>query len=155
MEGEPLGWVRLRSTRHASIGVATLCVDFKYCMDILISEVAEYTRRVLREVLAELGCEVLAVEVMPDHVHFALCLPRHSPAYIVNYLKGKSARRVLQKFPELKTRATCGKLWSRSYFVATVGAMCQQISLKGMSRSSGGGRNEEDQRSRAIDRREV
>jgi len=45
------------------------------------------------------------------------------PAYIVNYLKGKSARRVLQRFPELKSRATRGKLWSRSrsYFVATVG----------------------------------
>ena len=156
MEGEPLGWVRLRSTRHASIGVATLCVDFKYCMDILISEVAEYTREVLKEILLELGCEAIAVEVMLDHVHvFALCPPRHSPAYIVNYLKGKSARRILQRFPELKSRASRGKLWSRSYFVATVGAMCQQISLKGMSRSSGGGRNEEDQRSRAIDRREV
>ena len=38
----------------------------------------------------------------------------------VNYLKGKSARRILQRFPELKTRASRGRLWSRSYLVTTV-----------------------------------
>ena len=48
----------------------------------------------MEEILKELGCEAIAVEVMPDHVHvFALCPPRFSPAYIVNYLKGKSARK--------------------------------------------------------------
>jgi putative transposase len=74
--------------------------------DVLVGEVAEYTREVLSEILRELECEPLAIEVMPDHVHvFALCPPRHSPAYIVNYLKGKSARRILQRFPELKSKA--------------------------------------------------
>jgi len=96
----------------------------KYRRDILVGEVAEHTRGVLKEILAELGCEAMAVEVVQDHVHvFALCPPRHSPAYIVNYLKGKSARRIMQRFPELKAKATRGKLWSRSYFVATVGSV--------------------------------
>jgi putative transposase len=100
----------------------------KYSRDILVGEVAEYTREVLSEILRELECEPLALEVMPDHVHvFALCPPRHSPAYIVNYLKGKSARRILQRFPELKTRSARGKLWSRSYFVATVGNVTAEI----------------------------
>jgi len=65
---------------------------------------------------------------MPDHVHvFALCSLRHSPAYVANYLKGKSARRILQRFPELKSKASRGKLWSRSYFVATVGNVTADI----------------------------
>jgi putative transposase len=93
-----------------------------------MGEVAEYTRDVLREILEELECKPLALEVMPDRVHvFALCPPRHSPAYIVNYLKGKSARRILQRFPELKSKANRGKLWSRSYFVATVGNVTADI----------------------------
>ena len=100
----------------------------KYRRDILVGEVAEFTRVVLKEILRELECEPLALEVMPDHVHvFALCPPRHSPAYIVNYLKGKSARRILQRFPELKSKATRGKLWSRNYFVATVGNVTADI----------------------------
>jgi len=123
LEGESLGWMRLRSTRHARYWCGYHYVWIpKYRRDVLVGEVAEYTRDVLRGILEELECKPLALEVLPDHVHvFALCPPRHSPAYIVNYLKGKSARRMLQRFPELKTRVAHGKLWSRSYFVATVG----------------------------------
>ena len=62
--------------------------------------------------------------------YHSLCPPRHSPAYIANYLKGKSARRILQRFPELRTRATREKLWSRSYFVATVGNVTADIVKK-------------------------
>jgi len=123
LEDEPLEWMRLRSTRHARYWCGYHFVWIpKYRRDVLVGDVAEYTREVLSEILRELECEPLALEVVPDHVHvFALCPPRHSPAYVVNYLKGKSARKILQRFPELKARATCGKLWSRSYFVVTVG----------------------------------
>jgi len=129
LEGEPLEWMRLKSTRHARYWCGYHFVWIpKYRRDVLIREVAEYTKVVLREILRELECEPLALEVLPDHVHvFALCPPRHSPAYIVNYLKGKSARRILQRFPELKAKATRGKLWSRSYFVATVGNVTADI----------------------------
>jgi len=132
LEGEPLGWMRLRSTRHARYWCGYHFVWIpKYRRDLLVGEVAEYTREVLREILKELECESLALEVMPDHIHvFALCPPRHSPAYIANYLKGKSARRVLQRFPELKAKAIRGKLWSRSYFVATVGNVTADLVRK-------------------------
>ena len=129
MEGESLEWMRLKSTRHARYWCGYHFVWIpKYCKDVLVGEVAEYTREILNDILKELRCELLALEVMPDHVHvFALCPPRHSPAYIVNYLKGKSARRILQRFPELKSKAIRGKLWSRSYFVATVGNVTTDI----------------------------
>jgi putative transposase len=104
LEGESLEWMRLRSTTKYWCGYHFVWIP-KYRRDILVGEV-------LSEILRELGCEPLALDVMPDH---ALCPPRHSPAYIVNYLKGKSAR-ILQSFPELKT-AIHGKLWSRSYYV--------------------------------------
>jgi len=129
LEGESLEWMRLKSTRHARYWCGYHFVWIpKYCKDVLVGEVAEYTREILNDILKELRCELLALEVMPDHVHvFALCPPRHSPAYIVNYLKGKSARRILQRFPELKSKAIRGKLWSRSYFVATVGNVTTDI----------------------------
>jgi len=47
----------------------------------------------LREILRELKCETLAVEVVPDHDHvFALCPP------------------ILQRLPELKAKAACRRL---------------------------------------------
>jgi putative transposase len=123
LEGEPLKWAKLRSTRHVRYWCGYHFVWIpKYRRDLLVGEVAEYAKEVLGEIVRELGCELLALEVMPDHVHvFVSCPPRRSLAYVANYLKGKSARRILQRFPELKTRSARGKLWSRSYFVATVG----------------------------------
>jgi putative transposase len=132
LEGESLEWMRLRSTRHTKYWCGYHFVWIpKYRRDVLVGDVAEFTRVVLNDILRELECEPLALEVMPDYVHvFALCPPRHSPAYIVNYLKGKSARRILQRFPGLKTGATRGKLWSRSYLVATVGNVTADIVKK-------------------------
>ena len=127
--GESIAWNKLRSTRHARYWCGYHFVWIpKYRRDVLVGEVAEYTREVLKQILEELGCEPIAINVMPDHVHvFALCLPRLSPAYVANYLKGKSARRILQKFPELRSKASRGKLWSRNYFVATVGNVTAEL----------------------------
>jgi putative transposase len=87
--------MRPRSTRHTKYCGYHFVWIPKYRRDVLVGDVAEYTREVLSEILRELECEPLALEVMPDHVHvFALCPPRHPPAYVVNYLKGKGARRI-------------------------------------------------------------
>jgi len=51
-------WMRLRSTRHAKYWCAYHLVWIpKYRRDILIGEVVEYTKEVLNEIIAELGCE--------------------------------------------------------------------------------------------------
>jgi len=128
VEDNSQAWMRFRSTRHAKYWCAYHLVWIpKYRRDILIGEVAEYTKEVINEIVNELGCENLALNVMPDHVHvFVLCPPRLAPAYVVKYLKGKSARKILQKFPQLKH----GKLWSRDYFVATVGNATSDIVKK-------------------------
>ena len=120
-----------KSTRH----VKYLCnYHFvwipKYRRKVLTGEIAEYTKEVLRTIAEELDCEVLALEVMPDHIHlFVNCPPRYAPSYLANYFKGKSARLILKKFPELK-KATNGKLWTRSYFVSTSGNISSETIKK-------------------------
>ena len=96
----------------------------------MIGEVIEYTKEILRSIAEELGCEVIALEVMSDHVHlFVNCPPRYAPSYLANYFKGKSARLILKKFPELR-RYTNGKLWTRSYFVSTAGNVSSETIKK-------------------------
>ena len=116
-------WNKLKSTRHVKYMCNYHFVWIpKYRRDILVGKVAEYTKEVLEEIAKELGCEIIALHVEPDHVHlFISCPPRYAPSYLANYFKGKSARKILQRFPELKTKANRGKLWTRSYFVATAG----------------------------------
>ena len=35
----------------------------------MVEEVAEYVKEVLKSIAKELGCEIIALEVMPDHIH--------------------------------------------------------------------------------------
>ena len=68
-----------------------------------VGEVAEYIKEILKSIAEELGCEIITLEVIPDHIHlFVNCPPRYSPSYLANYFKGKSARLVLKKFSEVK-----------------------------------------------------
>jgi Transposase and inactivated derivatives len=123
--------VEYKSTRHTKY----LCnYHFvwipKYQRDLLVEDVAEYIKEVLKLIAKELGCEIIALEVMPDHIHlFVNCPPRYSPSYLANYFKGKSARLVLKKFPELR-KHTKGKLWTRSYFVSTAGNVSSETIRK-------------------------
>ena len=49
--------------------------------------------------------------------------PSLSPAKIVQYIKGRSSRRLQDEFTELRKRYWGQHLWARGYFCATVGAV--------------------------------
>jgi putative transposase len=91
----------------------------KYQRKVLVGEVAERLAAIIREVCAEHGAHVLALEVMADHVHLLVEVP---PAIalsrFVRALKGRSSRQLRQEFPNLRRSRP---LWSRSWFVSTVG----------------------------------
>jgi putative transposase len=59
---------------------------------------------------------------MPDHVHlFVKTRPKDSPSHVANQFKGSSSRVLRSEFPHLRSRLPT--LWSRSFFVASVGAV--------------------------------
>ena len=67
----------------------------------------------------------------PDHVHMLISVPPHlSVSKVVQYIKGKSSRKLQCEFQELKKRYWGQHLWARGYFVATSG----QISIKEMQK---------------------
>jgi len=49
--------------------------------------------------------------------------PELSPAKMVQYIKGRSSRRLQEEFPELRKRDWGQHLWARGYFCAAVGAV--------------------------------
>ncbi len=57
---------------------------------------------------------------MLDHVHlYASFPPKYSIAYVVGFLKGKSAIRLHRDFPSKEKGSN--HFWIRGYFVSTVG----------------------------------
>lgn len=92
----------------------------KYRRPVLVGPVAERLRELIADKCDERGWTIVALEVMPDHVHlFVRADPEASPSHIANQFKGVTSRVLRQEFPELKRRLPT--LWSRSYFVSSVG----------------------------------
>ncbi|EQD72439.1 transposase IS200-family protein, partial [mine drainage metagenome] len=103
-------------------GVTSLGLHVVWC--------PKYRRRILRgpvarrldellAVVATENWEIVASEVMADHVHlFVRVRPTDSPAYVARLLKGRTSRVIRQEFPWWRHNRA---LWSKSYFAASVG----------------------------------
>jgi putative transposase len=86
---------------------------------VLVKGVATRLQEIIFELVKEHDWKLIALEIMPDHVHFLINAPTHeSPAQIARWVKGRASRYLREEFPDLKKLPT---LWSPSYFVATTG----------------------------------
>ena len=86
---------------------------------VLVRDVARRLQDIIFELVSEHGWKLIALEIMPDHVHFFINAPTtESPAQIAKWVKGRASHHLRQEFPELKKLPS---LWSPSYFVATTG----------------------------------
>ncbi|MGQ9782317.1 MAG: IS200/IS605 family transposase [Nitrososphaeria archaeon] len=92
----------------------------KYRREVLIGEIGEKLKQLVEEKARQLGCTIVALEVMPDHIHiFLQAPPTIAPNRIVAGIKGYTSHILRQEFPELRRRLPT--LWTRSYFVSTHG----------------------------------
>jgi len=96
----------------------------KYRRAVLTGAVAEDVATLIREKASALDATVHALKVMPDHVH--LCVesdPTLPVQFLVNQFKGYTSRLLRDRYPTLKSRLP--SLWSRSYYVGTVGTVSE------------------------------
>ncbi len=86
---------------------------------VLVGEVKGRLDRLLRQKAEEIGVEVLALEIMPDHLHlFVNAMSRLAIHQIVFRLKGYTSRILRQEFSHLKRMPS---MWTSSYFASTSG----------------------------------
>lgn len=109
--------------RHTKGSVSSLNYHFVICPKrrkaVLIGKIAERLQEIIFDVVKEHGWNLVALEIMPDHVHLFVNAPTHeSPAQIIRWVKGRASKYLRQEFPQLK-KLPC--LWSPSYFVASTG----------------------------------
>jgi putative transposase len=83
---------------------------------------------VLRDLCKQKGVELLEGKAMPDHIHMCLRVPpRYSIAFVIGFLKGKSAIRIHRDLLNEAGRRYPMHFWARGYCVSTVGVDEQQI----------------------------
>ena len=92
---------------------------------VLIKEVSTRLQEIILELVIEHGWKLIALEIMPDHVHCFLNVPTHeSPADVARWIKGRASHHLRSEFPHLKKMPS---MWSPSYFVASTGTVSTEI----------------------------
>ena len=98
----------------------------KYRYRVLEKKIAIRVREIIREVCREFDVEIIKGHISVDHVHMLVSIPPQYPvSKIMQYMKGKSSRKMQMEFKELKKRYWGQHVWSRGYFCATVGAVTE------------------------------
>ena len=99
----------------------------KYRQKRLYGKFRARVGQIIRDLCRQRGVELLEGHLMSDHVHMCLKVPpRFSIAFVIGFIKGKSA--VLIHRTVLKHKKVAGlHFWARGYCVSTVGLDEQTI----------------------------
>ena len=91
----------------------------------MINKIETRLKELIKEKCEKMKVEIRKMEVMPDHVHlFLRALPIHAPHFVIGQIKGYTSRILREEIPALRRRLPT--LWTRSYFVESVGHISQK-----------------------------
>lgn len=100
----------------------------KYRKAILRGDISLRLRDLVREICRSYDVEILEGSVSCDHVHLLVSSPPTlSPSKIMQAIKGKTSRKLLMEYRELRRQFWGRHLWSRGYFVATSGTVTEEV----------------------------
>ncbi len=93
----------------------------KYRRKVFYGRLRRQIGTILRDLCRQRGVELMEGHAMPDHIHLCLSIPpKYSVAFVVGFLKGKSAVRIHREL--LHERRMSGlHFWAQGYCVSTVG----------------------------------
>ncbi|MEW6407736.1 MAG: IS200/IS605 family transposase [Patescibacteria group bacterium] len=75
----------------------------KYRFQIIDKEIEIALKWIIKEICDWKEIEILEGAVKPEHIHLYLQIPpKHSVSDVMKWIKGKSAERLLERFPELE-----------------------------------------------------
>ena len=100
----------------------------KYRYGVLTGEVAERVRELVREICKANYVYIVSGHVRPDHVHLLVSIPPNiAVSKFMQYVKGKTGRKILQEFEHLRKRYWGQHLWARGCFAVTVGDVNEKM----------------------------
>jgi Transposase and inactivated derivatives len=95
---------------------------------VLVGDIKIRLEQIINEVAKEKNIEILALEIMPDHVHlFVSSHPNILIHNLIKAFKGRSSNLLRKEYPELLKLPS---LWTHSYFVSTAGNVSSETIKK-------------------------
>ena len=118
----------IKRTRHSRYLLNLHIVWIPKYRKPLLDGLQDEVKNILYAIADAKHWEILAVEVMPDHIHlFVSVPPAVAPSEVAKAFKGRSGRALLIAHPELASKERNNTLWAPSYFVASAGDVSSDI----------------------------
>jgi putative transposase len=100
----------------------------KYRYPILVGDVGQRARELLREIARSMELKIYAGAINRDHMHMLISIPPNlSVSRVVQFLKGKSSHKLLREYAVLRKRYWGQHLWARGYWVASSGNVTDEV----------------------------
>jgi len=118
-----------RKTSHAVYDLKYHLVWItKYRKKVLRGQIAIRLRELIKQTCATLDVYIESGHVAVDHVHLLVSVPPQvSVSDLMQRLKGRSSRKMLEEFGELRRQFWGQQLWARGYFAASSGNVTDEI----------------------------
>ena len=96
------------------------CTKYRY--RVIYGDVAHRVRELTREICTANYIDIVSGSLSPDHVHLLISVPPSiSLSKVMQYIKGKTSRKIMMEFEHLRKRYWGQHIWARGYFAVTVG----------------------------------
>ncbi len=103
----------------------------KYRKRILTGELAKRVRELIREVCKANEVEIIKGHVSLDYVHLFVSVPPHiSVSKLMQYIKGKSSRKIMSEFKTVSKMYWGRHFWARGYFVVCSGTITDEMIME-------------------------
>ena len=106
------------------------CPKFRF--NVLKEDIQVELKKILLRIADKYLYEIKEMEIMEDHIHiFVATKPTVAPTDIVRTMKSISAIELFKSNEKLKKfYGRCGALWSKGYFVSTIGSISEETVRK-------------------------
>ena len=93
----------------------------KYRRQVIYGKLRLEIGKILRQLCAYKGVEIIEAQACPDHIHMLISIPpKISVSSFMGYLKGKSSLMIFDRHANLKYKYGNRHFWCRGYYVDTV-----------------------------------
>ena len=100
----------------------------KYRRKVLEGHVGIRLRELVREICRSNEVEILQGHIAKDHVHILVSAPPNiSASKLMQYVKGKSSRKLMMEFRHINKMYWGRHMWARGFFVATSGNVTDEV----------------------------
>ena len=112
----------VHKSHNVSVLIYHLVCPAKYRRVVFDTQVDAVLKEICLEIAQRYELVFLEIGTDKDHVHFLIkSVPTYSPTKIVKVIKSLTAREIFHRVPAVKKQLWGGELWSKGYFISTVG----------------------------------